>query len=300
MRTKLIVLSLFASILLNAQDMAVVNISAAYLRTAPDYESALETQELMGRPVKILERDRYWLKVETTQPYTAWVNEMAVATMTPAAYDAYMKAPKLMVTAMHSFVYSRPDAKAQTLCDLVLGDYLRDASKSKGHFRMVTLPDGNSGWVEKAAVSSADEKASIKDRRAKAVQEAKRFLGVPYLWGGMSSKGVDCSGLVRICYGMAGIELPRNASQQYAAGEDIVILKADGTIDLASVLPGDLLFFGPLRDDGTRRITHVGIYLGDGKMIHASQTVRINSVLSGREDSYENLDRLFKACRIVK
>lgn len=290
-------------------EAAVVNVSAAYLRAAPDYESALETQELMGMPVRVIERDRYWVRVATSQPYDAWVNEMALAFMTEEEVAGYEAAPKYMVSAMHSAVLESPAAGARQLCDLVAGDLLRADSGGKrvrGHVPVI-LPDGRRGWVDGGHVCRHEQlrkaQAGLTDEQAGhlAARTALKYLGIPYLWGGMSSNGVDCSGLVRLSYMLgAGIMLPRNASQQYAAGEDIPLSAAGAgeDVELSALREGDLLFFGPTREDGTRAITHVGIYLGDGRMIHASQVVRINSLRRGDADLYENAGRLHKACRI--
>lgn len=302
---------------------AVVNVSAAYLRAAPDYESALETQELMGRPVRVVAKDRYWVKTVTSQPYTAWVNEMALAFMTEDELAEYEAAPKYMVTAMHSAVWTSPSKGARQLCDLVAGDLLRvdiQGKRVRGYVPVI-LPDGRKGWTDGSHVCLYDRlreaQSKLGDGQAGrlAVEKALEYAGVPYLWGGMSSSGVDCSGLVRLSYMLgAGIMLPRNASQQYACGVDIPLFKGEAAdcragmngaetgvaeVDFSALRPGDLLFFGPLRADGSRGITHVGIYIGDGRMIHASQVVRINSLRAGDADCYENACRLHKACRIA-
>ena len=122
------------------------------------------------------------------------------------------------------------------------------------------------------------------------IAQAEKLLGVPYLWGGMSAKGVDCSGLVRISHIMNGILLPRNASQQVKCGE---------RVELDNLQRGDLVFFGtPATDEKPMRITHVGIYLGENKIIHSSHRVRINSLIPGDDDYYENSHRLVAAIRL--
>ena len=117
-----------------------------------------------------------------------------------------------------------------------------------------------------------------------------KLKGVPYLWGGMSPKGVDCSGLVRWSYLMNGILLPRNASQSIKCGDPI---------NLDSLQRGDLVYFGsPAKDGKPQRVTHVGIYIGDNRIIHASHLVRVNSLSPSDEDYYENAHRLIAARRL--
>ena len=108
------------------------------------------------------------------------------------------------------------------------------------------------------------------------------MLGVPYLWGGTSTKGVDCSGFTKMSYFLNGIVLPRDASQQALVGEKIDIYEDDiVNIDkcIKNLMPGDLLFFAS--DKKTLRVTHTGIYIGNGQFIQAAGLVRINSMISG-------------------
>ncbi len=96
------------------------------------------------------------------------------------------------------------------------------------------------------------------------IEYAKLLLDVPYLWGGRSVFGIDCSGLVQLCAHAAGLQLPRNASEQAKMGDVVYFL--------TETQPGDLAFFG--KEDGT--ITHVGIIIGDEQIIHSSGKVRID------------------------
>ena len=150
---------------------------------------------------------------------------------------------------------------------------------------------------------------------------ADELVGVPYLWGGMSPKGVDCSGLVRVCAILNDLYLPRNASQMVRCGEEVPMAvdarfreensraNDDGSPAPAyvaemkervkSLQPGDLVFFGyPAAEGKKERITHVGIYIGDGHIIHSSHVVRKNSLIPGTTDFYENSHKLIKARRL--
>ncbi len=327
---------------------AVVNLSSVCMHQRPDYESPLETQELMGTVVEVIGEQSYWRQTVSPQPYTAWCNELALTVMNGGELSDYKSAPKLLVTACCSRIFTLPSEQSLPLCDLVAGDILRyaggnagagesvvsSASGVPGHRRRrhragsarsravedawteVMIPSGAKGWVKSADVEDyAQWVAAAEDSADRIAATAERFLGVPYMWGGMTPKGFDCSGLVRISYMLNGVLLPRNASQMVFCGESVPVVEAgrrlDGESDgeymkrdmtsrISALQPGDLLFFGTKGVAGReRRITHVGLYLGGGRMIHSSQLVRINSLIPGSEDYYENSARLIAACRII-
>lgn len=294
----------------HAQDkrMAVVETSTCYMRIAPDYESALETQELMGTVVEIVGESGYWREIVSPQPYKAWATEKTLVEMTAEEIKEYEAAPKYMFTELYGHVYMEPSEKSQTLCDLVGGDVMRMALKNgkaaiKGKWAMVMLPSGKTGWVPKTAVKTLGERTNIRmgdgadnmisiEKMEAIIASAHQLLGVPYLWGGMSAKGVDCSGMVRISAIMNDVLLPRNASQ---------MIKCGIPVQLDQLQRGDLVFFGtPATEEKPRRVTHVGIYLGDNRIIHSSHMVRINSLNPEDADYYENAHRLIAACRLFK
>ena len=313
--------------------MAVVEFSTSYLRLKPDYESALETQELMGTVVEIVGEQSYWREVVTPQPYRAWCTDQGLVEMSADELKAYEEAPKVMFCDLYGHIYKEASNRSATICDLVGGDIMRYVGK-KGKWTEVMLPSGRKGYIPtdecqphygfRSIAQGESSAESISSRTTEAIiAEAQKLLGVPYLWGGMSSKGVDCSGLVRISHIMNGILLPRNASQQINCG-DRIPMEVDTEWWEALTLPqtdrststelkeemlrrtqnlerGDLVFFGtPATEPGKKpRITHVGIYLGDNHIIHASHLVRINSLIPGQKDYYENSHRLLKARRFI-
>lgn len=317
--------------------MAVVDLSAIYMRQQPDYESALETQELMGTVVEIVGEKGYWREIVSPQPYRAWTTEKVLVEMDPEELEAYEAAPKVMFTEHFGYVYAYPSLTSHTVSDLVGGDVMRlkdperslKKGKLKGRWTEVVLPSGINGFVPSAQlkvhngfISIAQGEGSAesvdKETTEAMIEEARKLLRCPYLWGGMSARGVDCSGLVRICYLMNGILLPRNASQQINCGyrvpmeidtafwdEDVrnadsQALKKEMEKRILNLERGDLVFFGtPASEPGGKaRITHVGIYLGYGNIIHASHLVRHNSLFPDSTQYYENSWRLLGAIRL--
>lgn len=309
--------------------MAVVETSTCYMRLHPDYESALETQELMGTVVEIVGEDGYWREIVSPQPYKAWTTEKTLVEMTPEQLKEYEGADKYIFTGLYGHIYIEPSAGSATLCDLVGGDVMRVALNHKGKavvkgkMAQVVLPSGMTGWVCKNNVRLLGERVNIRqgdsaeglistEKLESVIAEAEKLLGVPYFWGGMSAKGVDCSGLVRISFIQNDVLLPRNASQQIKCGKEIEVARPDtegvteaevketynaekAAVAIRNLERGDLVFFGNTQ---TKRITHVGIYLGNGEIIHASHMVRINSLIPGADNYYENAHRLIKACRL--
>ena len=345
--------------------MAVVELSTIYMRQKPDYESALETQELMGTMVEIVGEDGYWREIVSPQPYRAWATEKGLVEMSEEELKAYKTAPKVIYTGLYGHIYMEPSYRSATVCDLVGGDVMRltatattngktiksakalKAEKElKGKWTEVMLPSGIKGYVptkelkiHEGFISIAQGEGSAEsvspETTEKIIAEAEKLLGVPYLWGGMSAKGVDCSGLVRISFLMNGILLPRNASQQIKCGDRVDMetdtkyweaeyrfakdvptamkqntgqhdtdiysdeFRSEMTRRAQNLERGDLVFFGtPATEGKPMRITHVGIYLGNNKIIHSSHKVRINSLIPGDEDYYENAHRLIRACRL--
>ena len=258
-----------------AKQWGIIDFSVSHLRKAPDYESPLETQELMGTVVEIVGKQGWWLQIRTPQPYTAWCTDMGVHRTDEAGIEDWISSRRYIVTSPHSAIYSDRTNRSDVVCDLVEGDVVR-AVLGKSHPRVryyglpirrdgwakVQTPSGKTGWVRTADVrdfykwaaenaatadraaagkaegkevektvgksgkKSADKKNARKrskaeDKAAKeretagkaVVETAMRFVGTPYLWGGMSPDGFDCSGLVRFAYFMNGFMLPRNADQ---------------------------------------------------------------------------------------
>ena len=154
----------------------------------------------------------------------------------------WKQSDRVIVMINSGWIYSAPDEK-ETVGDVVAGCILVRAGEERG-FTRVCLPDGRTGYIEsKSAADFAEWKAGISASGESIVRWASTFMGLPYLWGGSSIKGVDCSGFTKTVYFLNGLILYRDASQQALHGLAVDISKS-----YEQLRPGDLLFFGSMKD----------------------------------------------------
>lgn len=280
---------------LESKTYGILNISVSNLHIKPDFSSEMVTQGLMGMPVRILQRDG-WYRIQTPDNYIAWIHRVGVHPVTKAELAVWNSAEKIVVTSHYGFVYSQPNRDSPTVSDVVAGNRLRWKG-TKGAFYKVAYPDGREGYIPKS-VSMPENKwrASLKQDAGSIIRTSHTLMGIPYLWAGTSSKGVDCSGFIRTILFMHDIIIPRDASQQAYVGEHI-----DITSDFSNLQPGDLVFFGSeATPERKERIIHVGMYIGNKRFIHSQGDVHISSFDPADElfDGY-NLNRLLFATRVL-
>lgn len=257
-----------------ARKWALVKLSIATLRTEPKHSAEIATQGIMGAPVKVLEKCDDWYRVQMADDYIAYVPESSLAFKTEAQMKAWRKAKRYIVTAYDSRMVTEPHGD-MTVSDLVMGNIL-EFKAEQGRWLKLATPDGRVGWVDAADLAELSQWSQQAFSAAQVEKTARRMMGSSYLWGGTSTKVTDCSGLTKVAYLSNGIILQRDASQQALTGK---IMKK-GT-DWRQYETGDLLFFG---NEKTGRVTHVGIYLRDGKYIHCSGQVKINSLVPTASD----------------
>lgn len=280
---------------LEGKTYGIVNLSVCNMRVEDDFSSEMMTQALMGMPVRVLQR-RGWYRIQTPDNYIAWVHRVGVHPVTKAEYDAWNQADKVVVTSHYGFTHQKPDAVSQTVSDVVAGNRLKYEGTKGGYYK-VSYPDGRQAYISKSIARPEKEwRVALRQDAASIIRTAYTMMGIPYLWAGTSSKGVDCSGFVRTTLFMHDIIIPRDASQQAYVGEHI-----DIDSDFGNVQPGDLIFFGrKATADKKERVVHVAIYLGNKKFIHSQGDVHVSSFnpADAEYDEY-NLNRLLYAVRVL-
>ena len=208
--------------------------ASAPLRRAPRFDAALESEVLLGERVTLYDENEGWAWAQAEQ-------DSYVGYIPGDALGAELTAPTHRVSARCTHLYPAPDFKAPTL-DLLSMNARLAVAEALGRF--VRLTDGR--------FAIAAHLSPLSDTAEDFVAVAERFLGTPYLWGGRTSNGLDCSSLVQLSLQAAGIACPRDTDMQEAAlGEP-----HDGS----AYQRGDLIFWNG----------HLGIMLDAGRLLHAN------------------------------
>lgn len=282
---------------LGDKNWGIINISVANIRTKPEHAAEMATQALLGTIVKLYKKtEDGWYLIQTPDEYISWVDGDAIERVTKGEADDWKNAGKIIFTPNYGSAFENPLPKSGVVSDLVFGNLLK-ILKVENDFYSVEFPDGRTAEIKKSEAERFSD--WVKNRQCtkeSIISTAKKFMGIPYLWGGTSAKGLDCSGFTKTVYFANGIVLPRDASQQVFVGETI-----DTENGFSNLQPGDLLFFGFSGSTNRKeRITHVAIYLGENEFIHDSGRVRINSFDKSKTNfSKHRLTTFIRAKRIV-
>ncbi|MBD3226040.1 MAG: glycoside hydrolase [Caldithrix sp.] len=262
----------------------VIRVSVANLRRDRGHSSELIDQTILGLPVRLLKKKGYWYLVQTTYGYIGWMTRASFTRVDKEGLNDWKKSDRIRVADLDGRLYTRKSKQSVPVCDVVMNNILK-LDKRYGLWIKAVLPDGRSGYLLTEKVRPVDEQVDTSVEGI--INTAKRLMGVPYLWGGNSTKGNDCSGFTQTVFRANGILLPRDARQQVHEGR---LIKHNE--EFTNVKAGDLLLFG--RED---RITHVGISLGGKSFIHQDSFVNIASF----DEDAENFSKHRKrTLRVVK
>nr|WP_319265770.1 C40 family peptidase [uncultured Draconibacterium sp.] len=273
---------------------AIVTLSVCNIRSTSRHSAEMLTQSIMGTPVKVYHEEDGWYLVQTPDRYFGWVDGAGIAPKTNAELAEWKTLKKVLYKQQYGFAYSGPEANSNVETDLVLDNLLSIVDET-GEFYKMLLADGREAFVKKDECVDLDIWYNKSVAAEDVLKTAKKFMGVPYLWGGTSAKMVDCSGFVKSVYYNHGMILQRDASQQTWYGEMVDTKKGYEILE-----PGDLVFFGrKATADQKERVTHVGLCLGNQEFIHASGKVRINSLDGNSEKYTEHYEKGFVRARRV-
>jgi cell wall-associated NlpC family hydrolase len=247
-------------------------VSAATIREEPKPSAELGTQVLAGHTFKIWKSQGAWSLVQSRDGYLGWMERDQFIACTLETAKAWSNATKVIVTASADHVWQDRE-KTMPVCDVVPGGLFKKMSVEQGLMK-VQLADGREGYIAEGSVTDYEQWKHSRHPTAETIEKtAKSLMGVPYLWGGTSTKMLDCSGFTKTVYFLNGVDLLRNASHQFRQG---IAIEAGNNFE--NLRKGDLIFFGHAGKDGLPKIRHVGIYLEKGLFIHSSGLVHISSL----------------------
>jgi gamma-D-glutamyl-L-lysine dipeptidyl-peptidase len=256
---------------------AVVVAAVENMYATPDESAEVVSQATLGQVVDVLQTRGTFARVRTPDLYEGWLARAAVSAYADRASPRYARTGRVVeVTSLVAYLYRDADVEtARPLTSAPLATWLEVAADGPDEdWLTVRLPAGDTAYVQAGDVTPVDPTAP---RRRGSPEEvlatARRFLGVPYLWGGMTARGLDCSGLVSRVYQANGLVLPRDADLQF--GSPVLV-----PVDRGDLRPADLVFFGR----GPKAITHVGLYVGDGRFLSAT----IHGVPAVHEDRLDD------------
>ena len=233
----------------------ISNLSIVPVRTDPSETSEMCTQILFGEHYSILDENKKWCKVLLAfDGYTGWIDQKMVNEIPEKTFNQ-LEQQQLIVTTNPFNIVQAENGYSNFL--IVAGSTLPFYKSSNNSFRI-----GSDSFI-----IQGDKLSPVKKNiRSVLIENALKYFNSPYLWGGRSPFGVDCSGFTQILYKMIGIQIPRDAWQQAGIGENITFVE--------EALPGDLAFFD--NEDG--KIVHAGVVWEKNKIIHSSGKVRIDSI----------------------
>ncbi len=224
------------------------------VRMAPSEKSEMTDQLLFGDYFRIMEKKKDWSYIKSeTDSYSGWINNNNYfVSLAETEFHDGLKSNKVIVNKPYSRVFNKSKNSPLHIPGGSVLSYWDENEQ--------TFQNGNDLFSIESEISHET------NQREAIIKYAGKYFGAPYLWGGKSVFGIDCSGFTQIIFKMAGIYLNRDSSEQVEQGKTVSFL--------AESNKGDLAFF----DNEEGKITHVGIIMDKSKIIHASGRVRIDKI----------------------
>jgi len=259
---------------LGGQAQALVTAPKTFLYDQPAAPHESLSQAIIGDPIFLLRKEGDFYLCHAGDGYVGYIAASALRPIDAETFAHYLQGPRATITKdFHSGALYLP-----------IGAHLRVAAEES-----LELPDGAKLQVPKENVASSSPDAD--ERIGKIITAAKQMLGTPYVWGGRTTQGVDCSGLTGAAFQAAGVVLPRDADQQALCGTLVATSSCRNAL-----AAGDLLFFISNRG----QIHHVALYLGSDQFLEATTPVAKISSLNPKDANYsEKRDRSFAYAKRV-
>lgn len=267
-----------------AQQRAVVLVPVLDMFSKPAAEADVVSQARYGMTVRVERAEGEWTRIRTMHDdYPGWVRSETLRLLGEG--ERYAETGRIaFVDAVRAHLYPEPSVTRRAPLLSVpyetLLEVIEELEKEGRRWIRVRLPDGKEAWIQRGDVTFDPQPLPL----GALMELARRFLGLPYTWGGTTSFGFDCSGFTQMLVRRGGVRMPRDAQPQ-ADWEGMVVISRE------NLEPGDLLFFGP----NERKIHHTGFYLGAGEFIHSTTNTKPVLQISHLED--EPWSRTLAACR---
>lgn len=256
-----------------------------------DNQADVVSQALLGCTVKILKSEKttggqVWYRIETPDTYQGWVSGRALRFYAPEEKPYASEGQVIDITSLMAYIYATPDVTKQKPLLFAPISSILVLEKYEGRWGQVILPDNRRGYIQMG--DGVVRQAPFQRPRLspdQMVELARRFLGLPYFWGGTSPLGLDCSGYVQLIYRLSGVEILRDADIQFTSSGLLEVPKGQERA-------GDLVFFG------RRGVSHVGMMINEREFIHATTNQRPLVQISNLYEEY--WQNIYQGCRRPK